>query len=189
MIALRILFSACDDVAEFQRNAGRQLFEDLDHHRMRGLDAPVQRLAAIGLVVIRRCRETRRGCAAGCPARRTAARWCRWRRAPRPASSRDAARRPARTAAAFRDRLRCAACCAPAARSRRERRLMSTTMPARSRPARREYPTSRWCRPGRPSAECWPVRCSDRSDPTPAAAGVWSKSCWLLLSWNPRPLR
>ena len=49
-MALRILFSACHDVAEFQRNARRKLLEDLDHHRVRGLDAPVQGLAAIGRV-------------------------------------------------------------------------------------------------------------------------------------------
>ena len=39
------------DVAEFQRHAGGKLLEDLDHDAVRRLDAPVQRLAAIGLVV------------------------------------------------------------------------------------------------------------------------------------------
>ena len=39
------------DVAELQRNACRKFLEDLDHHLMRRLDAPVQRLAAIGRVV------------------------------------------------------------------------------------------------------------------------------------------
>ena len=47
---LENLVLGLDDVAEFQRNAGRKLFEDLDHHGMRRFDAPVQRLAAIGLV-------------------------------------------------------------------------------------------------------------------------------------------
>ena len=99
-MALRILFSASHDVVECQRHAGRKLFENLDHDTVGGFDAPVQGLAAIGLVVGTVGPERPRGCAAGCPAHRTAARWCRWRPAPRPASSRDAARRPARTAAA-----------------------------------------------------------------------------------------
>ena len=47
---LENLVLGLDDVAEFQGNAGRKLFEDLDHHAMRRLDAPVQGLAAIGLV-------------------------------------------------------------------------------------------------------------------------------------------
>ena len=47
---LENLVLGLDDVAEFQGNAGRKLFEDLDHHGMRRFDAPVQDLAAIGLV-------------------------------------------------------------------------------------------------------------------------------------------
>jgi hypothetical protein len=47
---LENLVLGLDDVGEFQGNAGRKLFEDLDHHGMRRLDAPVERLAAIGLV-------------------------------------------------------------------------------------------------------------------------------------------
>ena len=130
---LENLVLGLDDIAEFQGLAGRKPLEDLDHDAVRGLDAPVQGLAAIGLVDIRRCPEMRRGSAAGCPARRTAAQSYRSRRAPRPASIHDAARRPERTAAASRDRLRSATCCARAGRFRAERRLMSTTMPERSR--------------------------------------------------------
>ena len=40
-----------DDVVEFQGLAGRQLLENLDHHRVRGLDAAVQALAAVGFVI------------------------------------------------------------------------------------------------------------------------------------------
>ena len=48
---LENLVLSLDDVAEFQGNAGRKLIEDLDHHGMRRFDAPVQDLAAIGLVI------------------------------------------------------------------------------------------------------------------------------------------
>ena len=47
------------DIAEFQRLAGRKLLENLDHDAVRRLDAAVQGLAAIGLVVgivVRKCR-------------------------------------------------------------------------------------------------------------------------------------
>ena len=46
------------DVAEFQRHAGWKLLENLDHDPVRRLDAPVQGLATIGLVVgtvVRKC--------------------------------------------------------------------------------------------------------------------------------------
>ena len=48
---LEDLVFGLDDIVEFQRHAGRKLLEDLDHDAVRGLDAPVQGLAAIGLVV------------------------------------------------------------------------------------------------------------------------------------------
>ena len=47
------------DVAELQRHAQGKLLEDIDHHRMRGLDAPVQGLAAIGGVVAMAVRKRR----------------------------------------------------------------------------------------------------------------------------------
>ena len=47
---LENLVFGLDDVVEFQGNAGRKPLEDLDHDAVRRLDAPVQGLAAIGLV-------------------------------------------------------------------------------------------------------------------------------------------
>ena len=37
--------------------------------------------------------------------------------------------------------------------------------------------------PRRRIAGCSPIRCFDRCDPTPAAAGVWQKMVWLELTW------
>ena len=45
------------------------------------------------------------------------------------------------------------------------------------------FRASRWCRLRRRSAECWPVRCSDRCDPRPAAAGAWTEVWVAELSW------
>ena len=50
-MALRILFSAATMSLNCSGTPGRKFFEHLDQHRMRGLDAAVQGLAAIGGVV------------------------------------------------------------------------------------------------------------------------------------------
>ena len=181
-MAFRILLSACDDVVERQRHAERQPLENLDHHRMRRLDAAVQRLAASSRhsgVGKRRADALQDG-----RAHRTAARSYRWRRAPRPASSRDAARRPARTAAASRDRLRRAACCAPLHAFGRAQIDIDHDAGQIARGLLRNF-RGRHRRPRPPTAGCWRVRCSDRSGRRRAAGGVWRR-VWLALMASPK---
>ena len=119
-------------VVDRQGNSGRQLLEDVHHHLVGRGDPLGEVLAWCWPRCLPLNSGKRHGCAAECRRDRRAARWCRWRRAPRPASSRDATCRPARTVSAPVDMpvpssLR-RICCTLSA----ERRLMSTTTPERS---------------------------------------------------------
>ena len=185
---LEDLVLGLDDVAEFQRNAGRKLLEDLDHHGMRRLDAPVQGLAAIGLVKSVAVRKR------GADPLQDAL------RVERPRDGIGGAERPGLHRSVM-QRVRqheqprhLAIGLGPQLVAHQLHALGGAQIDVDhdageiALRARREYPMSRWCRPGRRIAECWRVRCFDRSDPTPAAAGAWSKSCWLPMSWNPRAL-
>ena len=173
------------DVAELQRNARGKFLEHLDHHRMRGLDAPVQGLAAIGGIVAMAIRKRRADALQN------------GLRIERPRDGIGGAERPGLHRAVMK---RIGEHEQPRHRAVRLRaQLVADHLDAFRRPqididhdARelagrcRGYPTSRRYRPRPPSAGCRPVHCSDRSGPTPAATGVWAKAVMAGAVMDPR---
>ena len=180
---LEDLVFGLDDVVEGQRHAGRKLLEYLDHHRVRGGDAAVQGLAAVGGVnpslsgnaARMRCRMP---CGIERPRDRIGG-------AQRPGLHRAMVKRVGENE---QPRHRAVG----SARS-----LLRTRCTLSARPQIDIDHDAGEIAGGRignirgrngvdvadGSAECWPVRCSGRSDPKPAAGGVWTKAGSLGLSW------
>ncbi len=186
-MAFRILFSASTTSLNVSGLAGRKLLEDLHHHGMRRLDAPVQGLAAIGRV---KAIAVRKG---GADALQDALRVERPRdgvgRAQRPGLHRAVMQRigeheqPRHLAIGF----------GPQLVAHPLHALGGAQIDVDHDPgeiARRRVGNFRR-RDGVDLADrlqnAGQFAGFDRFDPMPAAAGAWTKSCWLKLSWTPEP--